>query len=801
MYVDLLINRNVLSLDRLFTYKVPENLTKDIEIGKRVSINFSNSLTYGLVLNIRETIEDKDFKIKEIINILDYRPIIDKELIKLGLWMKEFYLLTYAKAFEPIISRDIKDIYYLFLKGKKYLTIDSVETKDFIDKLLNKSSDEIINILKDNSLKEKIDELENLGYIDLKTTSVKNTHKIYDYKIEILMDRELAFAKLARNATRQIQTLEILYSEDIELKYNELKKEYGIDISLLKNLEAKGILKLTKLRDFRDVFLDTPKTYPKHKLNEEQTNAYEKIKASDEKLFLLHGVTGSGKTEVYLQLIEDILKEDKNALVLVPEISLTPQMVERFRGRFGKIIGVIHSGLSKSEKSDELERIRLGQVRIVIGARSAIFAPIKDLGIIIIDEEHDNSYKMSENLKYNVIDIAKYRVNCAKNAKLVLGSATPNLGDYYRSQQGEYQLLELKNRAMNTLMPKVNIVDMRRELKAGNNSIFSYDLLSAMKTALIKGEQIILFLNRRGYSNFVSCRACGHIVKCDKCDVSMVYHKDTKTMECHYCGKTIGEYNKCPVCGSSLIKYFGIGTQQIEQITKEFFPDFKIARMDRDTTRVKYGHKKILDSFKNKEIDILIGTQMIAKGLDFANVSLVGVMAADTSINMPFYNSAEESFQLITQVAGRAGRSDKRGDVIVQTYNPEHYSLLFAKNHDYEGFYLNELEIRKQFKYPPITQLITIYISGKNEQKVIDTSKRMFMHIYKNVLEEPDGIKINGPAHPDSIKKINEMYRYRIDLISDFTNAEKLKSIVYRVCIKNEYNLNINGIYVDINLE
>lgn len=525
--------------------------------------------------------------------------------------------------------------------------------------------------------------------------------------------------------------------------------------------------------------------YREKKLTSEQFKVLEQIRKSNKKIFLLKGVTGSGKTEVYMNLVDEVISQGKSAIVLVPEISLTPQMIERFKGRFGKDIAVFHSKLSDGERYDEWYRVKERKAKLVIGARSALFLPFSNLGLIVIDEEHENTYKSDQNPKYSTKEVAEF-LSKIKNCKVILGSATPSIETYYRSITGEIGLVELNNRIDNKPMPIMDIIDMREELNSGNISMFSRKLFVEMKEALYKKEQIILFLNRRGFSTFVSCRSCGYVFKCPKCDISMTYHRDGY-LRCHYCGYGQKQQKICPKCKSKYVKHFGTGTERVEQEVKKYFKDAKILRMDVDTTRKKNSYEEIYNSFKSGEADILIGTQMISKGLDFKNVTLVGILAADMSLNVPDYRASERTFQIITQVAGRAGRGDKEGRVVIQSYNPNHYSLIYAKNYNYEGFYNEEFTNRGLMYYPPFGKILLINISAKDESLL-----RKFIVSLKNNLHDISkkyfNIEMLGPV-PCIIAKIKDNYRWQIlfkgDLSLEF--CEKVKDKLYQLN-KNVYN-------------
>ena len=565
---------------------------------------------------------------------------------------------------------------------------------------------------------------------------------------------------------------------------SELINEHSISQYKLNKLIENEVLSIEE----ESVFRYNDRVYNKDSaktLTIEQENIIREYINSDDKMFLLKGVTGSGKTEVYMKLVERVLLEGKSAIILVPEIALTPQMIERFKGRFGVNVALFHSKLSDGERFDEWFRVKEGKAKVIVGARSAIFLPAKNLGLIIIDEEHENTYKSEQNPKYQTKEVAEY-LSELKGCKVILGSATPSIETYYRALTGEMKLLELNSRVDNKAMPPMKVIDMRNELKGGNKSLFSRELFIAIQERLKRKEQIILFLNRRGFSTFVSCRSCGYVFKCDECDISMTYHKNGLLI-CHYCGKTKREPRECPKCHSKYVKFFGAGTQRVEEEVKKYFNNVRILRMDVDTTRDKHSYERIYNTFKNGEADILIVTQMVSKGLDFKNVTLVGILAADMSINIPDYRAAERTFQIITQVAGRAGRGDKQGEVLIQTYTPQHYSLQYAVNYDYEGFYEKEFTVRAMMKYPPFGKLLLINGTSKKEELLKNFMHKITMMI-KPLVESCLDIEILGPI-PCMISKVKENYRWQIVIKGEFDSyfSKNIKEILYDEN-KNVYN-------------
>lgn len=567
-----------------------------------------------------------------------------------------------------------------------------------------------------------------------------------------------------------------------------LRKEL-VDISLssLNTLIKKNILLEKKLEHYRLSYNE--KIEAKKELTSDQKLVVDEVLANTGYFpYLLFGVTGSGKTEVYMELIEDSLNKGKTSIVLVPEISLTPQMVLRFQKRFGDNIAAIHSALSDGEKYDEWRRIVSGEAKIVIGARSAIFAPLNNIGMIIIDEEHSDSYKQDDsNPRYNAKDIALLRGKY-HNCPVIMGSATPSLEVFARAKKGVFKLLELPNRINGKSLPKINIIDMN-EMISKTKGHFSPVLLEAINDRLLKNEQIILLLNRRGYSSFVTCKNCGYTFKCPNCDITLTYHKSSRTLRCHYCGYGTKVYDTCPECHEKSINDLGVGTEKIEEELNKLFPESKILRMDFDTTSRKGMHEKMIKDFKNHEYDILLGTQIVSKGLDFDNVTLVGVINADTSLNIPDFRSSETTFSLLAQVAGRAGRSDKEGEVVIQTFNPEHYAIQYTKRYDYLGFYNKEMSIRRELKYPPYYYICYVKISGKDNKYIYEESLKITKLFHNKLIN----MIILGPS-PCTIFKLNNIYRYGI--ILKYKSDEGLREVLNKVIEHYKDNRNIK---IDVN--
>ena len=698
MIAEVIINSTVKSLNKTFDYEVPKNLK--VEIGSRVFIPFGKSKNpeEGIVVGLKEKSE---FKVKEILKLQAEK--IEKEKINLAKYMSDRYFCNISDCLKLMLPPGTK-------------------TKNTKDRVKEKTIN-LINIAKE---KEEIEKA------------------IEEKKIK--SDRQIAILEFVIN--NGVSSI-----EDIELFTDGTK---AIVSTLIKN----GYLEYEETKVERNPFLH--KILKKEKefnLTEEQRYAVENIKEEGE--YLLFGVTGSGKTEVYLRLIERELNKNKSSIMLVPEISLTPQTVDRFISRFGEDkIAVLHSKLSVGERFDQWNKIKEGRAKIVIGARSAIFAPVKDLGIVIIDEEHDESYISEMTPRYNAKEVARF-ITKTKHIPLVLGSATPDISTYYNAKEGNIRLLELTKRANQGAMPVSKIIDLREELANGNKTMISRELEEEIKNNLECKKQTILFLNRRGFSTFIMCRDCGYTVKCKRCNITMTYHKRENKLKCHYCGYEENAVKVCPMCHSENIRYFGAGTQKLEEEIKEKFPEATTIRMDVDTVSKKNSHEEILTKFREEKIDILIGTQMVVKGHDFPDVTLVGVISADSSLNFGDFKATERTFQTLTQVIGRAGRGEAEGRALIQTYNPDNYAIEYAKIQDYNLFYNTEIMLRKQLKYPPFCDIILIDVSSTKLNELEDTEKRMHKYLKERVINEKFGLLLYSPV-PAPIDKIKDRYRGRI---------------------------------------
>lgn len=580
---------------------------------------------------------------------------------------------------------------------------------------------------------------------------------------------------ISSRAKQQRACVEYL-KDNSDVKKAYLTKTFGNSaVNSLINCGYIEVYSIEKLRK-PEVFATSKKSRPT--LNPDQQKAVDEI-TKGTGTFLLHGVTGSGKTEVYMHCIEDALSKNKTAIMLVPEISLTPQVFLQFKERFGDKVAILHSGLSQGERFDEWRRLRSGEATVAVGARSAIFAPIENLGVIIIDEEHDGSYVSEGNPRYDTVEIAGFRAGY-NSCPLVLGSATPSVESYYKAEKGEYKLLELPHRINNLLLPEMEVVDMSRELRAGNRDVFSTSLKDALRKTIAAKEQAIIFLNRRGFASFVMCKDCGFILKCKDCDVSLTYHKEDNQLKCHYCGKRYEMIDRCPICHGTNIRQGRIGTERVVEEVRKVLPEARVLRMDNDTTSEKGAHQRILSAFSKGEADVLVGTQMIAKGHDFQNVTLVGILDADFSLYLSDYRSNERTFQLITQVAGRAGRAGKSGKVIIQTYTPRHYVFRYAASYDYKNFYLKEKNTREVTKFPPFTNIVRILITSTSDRKAMDAAKNINEKM-KVLLEEfkPDFIYYKGSKAP--VTRIQNRYRYQLLMRIKPQNFETVKQRIFEI--------------------
>ena len=748
------------SVDFTFDYIIPIRLQSMIQIGMRVIVPFGPRTIQGYVMKITDQPDSNiDIKkLKEIKEIQDIKPELTEELIQFTEWYNNYFVTKRISMLEVMLPSAIK---------AKYTKVFSIEDTNALPETLagkfDSSGHYAFKAAQQNDDLTQIAPLLKQGIVSEVTLLSQNVNKKKQRAICVVegFNYDSVLNSLEKSK-KQYELYAFLLDEQHRIVLLKEIEAMGYSKSSVDTLIRKGFVEKYDAVVERDPFETRVfEQDVKQHLTSDQQRAFEaiseKIHAHEQCTYLLHGVTGSGKTEVYLQTIEEVLNLNRQAMMLVPEIALTPQMVLRFKRRFGDEVAVLHSGLSKGERYDEWQKIRDGKARVSVGARSSVFAPFKNLGMIIIDEEHESSYKQEDYPRYHARDIAQWRSEYHQ-CPLILGSATPSLESFARAEKGVYELLSLPNRVNQQALPEVEIVDMREELNSGNRSMFSNQLRDAIQQRLDNQEQIVLFLNRRGYASFMLCRDCGHVPQCPNCDISLTYHKSTDQLKCHYCGHQEVPPNQCPNCESEHIRQMGTGTQRVEELLQEAFQEARIIRMDVDTTSRKGAHEKLLNDFGSGKGDILLGTQMIAKGLDFPNITLVGVLNADTMLNLPDFRASERTYQLLTQVAGRAGRHEKEGQVLIQTYNPDQYASKDVQENDYTAFFQKEMNYRKIGKYPPYFFLINFTIAHKEMKKVMEASK----HIHKILLQHlTDKALVLGPS-PAALSRINNEYRFQI---------------------------------------
>lgn len=781
-FAEIIVNNKCRETDKPFSYAVPKELRDGIAPGSRVVVPFGkgNKQLEGYVLGLKDCIDIDASKLKRITKLIDHETVLSDKMLELAKWMREKYLCYYIEAIQAIVPSPIRAKSSIVVElneeagfGEKLGHVQSGSMLQIIEYLEAKGGsagmDELRAYFEGTKVDTAIKKLEEMGIIQKNQVI---SHKIGKKMEKFYHVNDQAASSIGKRAKKQLELLELI-QQNPGITHTRLKALCGDCDGALRTLIDKNCVTVHERDSFREIKSNIYDE-KRHQLTLDQQNALLMMEEyfKQRKNVLLHGVTGSGKTEVYLEIIEAYINKGKASIVLVPEISLTPQMISRFKNRFGDEVAVLHSSLSEGEKYDEWRRIKAGLVKVAVGARSAVFAPFNNLGIIIIDEEHEHTYKSEIKPKYLTWEVAEKRCQL-EDAHLILGSATPAIESYYRAKTGQLGLVELPKRANGSAMPEVEIVDMREELKNGNKTIFSDSLKEAVLDNLKKENQMILFLNRRGYSTFVSCRQCGLVMKCPRCSISLTYHMKENKLTCHYCGFERENPKQCPKCSSDKIKYFGVGTQKVEKEFQKTFSIQNTLRMDADTTSRKNAHEQLLARFRNKESKVLLGTQMISKGLDFPDVTLVGVIAADTCLNLPDFRSAERTFQMIAQVAGRSGRGAKSGKVVVQTYCPEHYSIQYAKDHDYKGFYGQEILLRKEMGYPPFSSIVNLVISGINLQKVTDAAMRINVFLEAKIKEA--GIEKLGPA-PAPLSRIKSRHRWQIILKGD--TEKKMRDII-----------------------
>lgn len=806
MICEVVINNISRHTDNIYHYIAPEN--EKFYIGRRVIVPFGrgNKPYEGYILGTSEKSEYKN--LKKITEFVDDYNYFNENMASLIKFLHHRYFSPYCDIIKAVLPRGV---------SLKMLTIvHLLEKDDDIVKSKVKNSlikEKIVNELKENGSLEINLLCSNIGRKNITSAikSLKEDNIIYTTEeknegqkdkyikmASLLIDREEAFEiceMLYKKAKAQARVLEVLL-ENESISLSELLEICETSHSVVDALLKKGIIDIYEIKaPFEEEIVETEEAH--FVLTNEQKEAvskiYDSIENNKNKTFLLHGVTGSGKTEIYLNLIEKCIKKDLQSLFLVPEISLTPQMVSLVKKRFGSSVAVIHSMLTVKKRYDEWKRIKSGEVKVVVGARSAIFSPLEKLGLIIIDEEHEGTYKSESSPRYHTLEVARYRAK-SEGATLLLASATPSLESYYNAKEEKYELIELKNRINNKKLPSVMLMDMRKELEGGNRSIFSERLKSEIVKNLNNKEQTILFLNKRGYSTFVSCRNCGYVPKCPNCDISLTYHKSGEFMVCHYCDYKMEKTETCPECQSKKLKHFGLGTQKVTDEIQKLFPNATYLRMDADTTSKRFSHEEILDKFKNEKTDILVGTQMITKGLDFENVTLVGVLAADLSLFQSDFRANEKTFSLLTQVVGRAGRGEREGRAVVQSYYPENDIFSYSNSQDYNAFYDSEIDIRRQMRYPPFCEIILFTASGEKEEKVYNYLLNFRKEFLGAINEEKIGADVFG-VNKCTMYKINNKYRYNFMVKMHYSKRmyERIHTI-----LKNNYKDDIS-IIVDVN--
>lgn len=814
MIAEVVLNNVSKSTDNIYHYEIPADMENELSIGMRVTVKFGNGnkLKEAYVVGIVEKSEYSN--LKQICEIIDTYVYFDKNAVDMAKFMKHRYFCTYTQAFKAILPSGINTKYtqIIFLKEDceekiAHATQNSSLATSIVNELKKCSPltfEELTSYVGRTNIMHSLANLEKEKIVSIELKRSETLKDSYATYASLLIDTTDAYEicdVICKKAPAQARALEMLCDNNSWL-LSELMECAACSKAAVDALVKKGYASYSKQIVRKNLFEQQCfDEYIAHELTDEQRNAYDliskSIKDNISDKFLIHGVTGSGKTLVYLELIEKTINLGKQAILLVPEISLTPQMVSLVMARFGERVAVLHSSLTIKERYNEWKKIKEGRVDVAVGARSAVFAPFNKIGLIIVDEEHENTYKSESAPRYHAVEIARYRAK-QNNAVLVLASATPSIDSYYKTKIGKYKLVEMKSRVGNVELPKVSIVDMRQELESGNMSIFSTLLSDSIRKNIDEGRQTILFLNRRGYSSFVSCRSCGYVVKCPHCNVSLTYHKSKNKMVCHYCDYMTDVPKVCPSCQGKYIKFFGIGTQKVIETIEQMFPKATYLRMDADTTASRLSHEKLLSQFKEENINILVGTQMVTKGLDFENVTLVGVIAADMSLNQDDFRASERTFDLITQVEGRSGRGRYKGKAIIQTYNPDNETLIFSANQDYESFYENEISFRKMMVYPPFCEFINISFTDINEENVHTCAHKFYKELMLKIKEQGCNgyIEIFEPTK-SPIYYINDKFRYRILAKSRYNKT--LYDVIGDLYAKYSKNSKNPAIAVDVN--
>jgi len=809
LIAEVILNSVAKATNNIYHYAVPQSMRDSVKVGVRVIVPFGrgNKTYEAFVINI---VSQSEFnELKEIISIEDNYSYFDEKAVELIKFMVHRYFCTYLSAIKCVIpvgvgtvfKRTVSLITPVSKENLSYIE-HSVRAKEIYEYLLEgaMSYDKLSELITSKNLLPTLHVMQKKGIVNIEENASKGIKDTTKKRVCLNIDYEEAcslISAMQKKAPARARCLEVLCDEH-DIFLSDLLHYADTSKSVVDYLEKNGYVYLYESVEREDILNYDPEHEEKrHILNAEQQHVYKEVSADisscTKQTYLLRGVTGSGKTEVYLNLIEKTIAVGRNAIFLVPEISLTPQMVSQVTSRFGDRVAVIHSSLTQKQRYEQWKKINEGEVDVVVGARSAVFSPFKNLGLIIVDEEHENTYKSEFSPKYNAIEIAKFRAN-QHSSVVILASATPLVESTFKAQNGKYKYLQMLSRVNNNPLPATYIVDMRNEMANGNMSIFSEKLINEIALNLENGEQTILFLNRRGFSSFVSCRFCGYVPKCPNCNISLTYHKTIGKIVCHYCDYAQPLPNICPECSGKYIKHFGIGTQRVCDEVKMLFPSANVIRMDADTTVQRNSHEKLLKSFKNREADILIGTQMITKGLDFENVTLVGIVAADMSLNVDDFRASERTYDLITQVAGRAGRGSLTGRAVIQTYNPDNETIINAANQDYDTFYDDEIELRKLLIYPPFCEFINFVFSSPYQNMARSTAQRFYTEIIKLSHEFK---MIAYPVTEAPLFRINNTYRYRFMLKTRY--SKELYEKIYSVYNKYILQKGSSQITIDVN--
>lgn len=760
MYASVVVNTDAPGLSQPFTYRIPKDLTGGMEAGACVAVPFSGRELVGWVLDLSDS-PPPDVEVKDILAVVTEVPPLDNSLLSLARWVSGEYLAPLIHSLRAIVP-DVMNASItarVRLLDASLISASSPNQRKLVRLLSDEGGEADLDILK---AKAGLSGFPSVLRGLRKRGAAEVFHVLELPRAKPLIVRGIRLAddadsdKLTSRAPKQSEIFRDLEESGGEVRQAEVLRRTRSSSSSVKGLVDKGLAKKVDLKVRRDPFRGRDAVEKvEHVLTDAQESALDMILNGPKSETLLYGITGSGKTEVYLRAIEDVVERGGGCISLVPEISLSDYMIGLYKAHFGDRVAVLHSRLSTGERHDEWRRIEGGEARIVLGARSAVFAPVKDLGLVIVDEEHETSYKQDSSPRYSARAAAEERGR-SEGARVVLGSATPSVETYYRALSGEIGLAELGQRIEGRPLPDVKVVDLREEFAAGWSSAFSGRLTDAIADRLKRGEQSILFVNRLGYASFILCRSCGFVEKCENCDVSMTYHSSGRLLRCHHCDASRPAPSVCPNCDGPRIKQFGIGTERVEEEVRKVFPEASVVRMDSDTMRRKGSYKSVLNAFREGRADILVGTQMVAKGLDIPNVTLVGIVSADTSLNMPDFRAAERTFQLVTQVSGRAGRGDSPGEVVLQSFSPEHYAIQAASRHDFKSFYADEIEHRKELLYPPFSRLVNVTVSDSIDEYAEKKCRELVVRIKDKMGK--DVLEVLGPA-PAPLARLKGLFR------------------------------------------